>query len=90
MHDKSIQVLNIQVYATPPKDASHIMDARFSRILQAINSENGHSDTMPDGPCSPDSVMLYTYTGGTTKHSKCVVVTRSGDEISLRFLICQS
>lgn len=47
------------------------------QILQVINGENGHSDAVSDGPCSPDSVLLYTYTGGTTKHSKCVVVTHA-------------
>ena len=43
----------------------------FARLQQAIDEE---TEAAP-GPCSPDSVLLYTYTGGTTKHSKCVVVT---------------
>ena len=48
-------------------------------------------DLETDGPCRPssvaclasfkrgarDEVLLYTYTGGTTKHSKCVVVTHA-------------
>ena len=54
------------------------------RILEVIASENGHN--APDGPCSPDSVLLYTYTGGTTKHSKCVVVTLHGRNAELTSL----
>ena len=34
-------------------------------------------ETCSDGATSPESVLLYTYTGGTTKHSKCVVVSHA-------------
>lgn len=57
--------------------AAEVVAFSKEQILQAINCENGHGDTVSDGPCSPDSVLLYTYTGGTTKHSKCVVVTHA-------------
>lgn len=33
---------------------------------------------------TPETVLLYTYTGGTTKHSKCVVVTCPGWEFESR------
>lgn len=47
------------------------------RIVDAIRMENVIGG--PHRASKPEDVLLYTYTGGTTKHSKCVVVT-SHDE----------
>ncbi|CAK9035651.1 unnamed protein product [Durusdinium trenchii] len=47
----------------------------MEHILAAI--ETG-TEASKSGPLTgPDSVLLYTYTGGTTKHSKCVVVSHA-------------
>ncbi len=51
------------------------------RILDAIGMEH----VIDVGRASkPEDVLLYTYTGGTTKHSKCVVVTSHGENFGVK------
>eukprot|EP00434_Breviolum_minutum_P016331 symbB.v1.2.014392.t1/scaffold1052.1/size141681/9 len=45
------------------------------QIVDAIRMENVIGG--PHRASKPEDVLLYTYTGGTTKHSKCVVVTHA-------------
>jgi len=50
--------------------------AEFWARVQGSVVPAGRSATLHSA-VSPDSVLLYCYTGGTTKHSKCVVVTHA-------------
>ncbi|CAJ1439748.1 unnamed protein product, partial [Effrenium voratum] len=73
MPDKAAEAARQQRLASELRPALEVTPAHAARLQQAIDEE---TEAAP-GPCSPDSVLLYTYTGGTTKHSKCVVVTHA-------------
>eukprot|EP00439_Symbiodinium_sp_Y106_P032803 s5686_g3.t3 len=46
----------------------------LEEVHSAITSCNGRK---PTACASPESVLCYVYTGGTTRHSKCVAVTHA-------------
>ena len=46
----------------------------LQEIRSATSSSNGRN---PAACASPESVLCYVYTGGTTRHSKCVAVTHA-------------
>jgi len=62
-----------------PEDCTVLQVSQLRAVIEASAGGNSEPSTAANGfrDVGPSSVLLYAYTGGTTKHSKCVVVTHS-------------
>lgn len=60
-----------------PEDCVVLQVEEFVRVLHVDVPCSGPALVPTAGPVSAASVLAYVYTGGTTRHSKCVVVTHA-------------
>jgi acyl-coenzyme A synthetase/AMP-(fatty) acid ligase len=58
-----------------PEDCVVISVKMLEQAMEQVHPHNGGLDL--SSPVGPESPLLYVYTGGTTKHSKCLVVTHA-------------